>query len=796
MGGPAPKPGKKPDAKPQGGGKSTQAGSRPSQGASKPPQGGSRPPQGASKPPQGGGKRRKKRKLTAGQKFGKVALWSAITLVGLLLIGLVAGLAYYETVKVPDPSANFTTATTTIYYRDGTTQLGQLSVQNRTPLSYADMPETMKDAIVAAEDRTFWTNPGISVTGMMRAAWNVAKGGDLQSGSTITQQYIKTVYLTSAQSVSRKIKELALAIKMTNTTPKQQILERYLNAVYFGRGAYGLQAAAVAYFGIDAKNLTVQQSAVLACLVNGPALYDPASAANIPNLLDRYNYVLDGMVAMGTLSQADAARYEDHLPDFPTIPISQTYGGPNGFLLKMVEKELADEGFSSAEIQGGGLQVITTFDASMQAAAVQSAQQYTLRAAGDARVTQNPDLLHAALASVSVGTGEVLALYDGPDYVNSSWPWAQTPRMTGSTFKPFAFVAGERNGFGLNTMLNGNPFKANDGQMITNDSHETFGRVSLLQATAHSINTAYVDLVQKIPDGPNQVTQAAKDAGVTPPASTDDSWDSGDRIALGYADASPLDMANAYATFANSGVSVSQHVVLQVRDSHGAILYTASPTRQQAIAPGICADLTYALQSVVDDGTGTAVKGLGYPAAGKTGTAGRAAGGIGAAWFVGFTAQISTAVMYVADDPSGDTTKMGADDLNPYAPPGQSTFYGSGYPALTWVDYMKQAMQGLPKVQFGSSASANGGGGEATTEEPSETPTPDESTPADTPTAEPSATPSTPTAAPPATFETPTAPPTTAPPTTAPPTTAAPTTVPPPTAPATAPESAGSATSS
>ncbi|MCL2465356.1 MAG: penicillin-binding protein [Micrococcales bacterium] len=604
----------------------------------------------------------------------------------------------------------------------------------------------MKDALVAAEDRTFWTNRGISVPGMVRAAWNIVRGGDIQSGSTITQQYIKTLYLTSAQTPSRKLKELVLSVKMTNSMSKDEILQGYLNTVYFGRGAYGIEAAAQAYFNIDAASLDVQQAAVLTSLVRGPSLYDPANPANLTRLTQRYDYVLDSMVTMGTLTQADDDQYKDHLPDFPDVPTSQRYGGPTGFLMNMVQTELEQNGFTDDQIQGGGLTIITTFDATMQAAAVQAAQDYTNIAATKARPQQDPSQLHAAVASVDVGTGDVLAVYGGPDFVTNSRNWATTRRSVGSTFKPFAFIAGERNGASLSTPLTGNPITVN-GQTINNESHIKYGTVTLLKAMQESINTAFVDLVQQIPDGPNQVIQAAQDCGLTPDPSG--SWQAVPVIPLGVAEVSPLDMAGAYATIANDGVSVANHVVAEVKDSTGSVIYQAKPAPKQTVELGIAQDLTYALQSVVDVGTGTAAKALGYPSAGKTGTATYTPTGgsqyVSAAWFVGFTKQISTAVMYVVGDDG-----MGSVDA--YAPAGSSTFYGAVYPAQTWAEYMKTAMNGLPKVQFDQPADVN---------QPSSAP-PSTDTPTDTPTEEATA---------PATVEVPT----TAPPTTsAPPATVAP----------------------
>jgi len=670
--------------------------------------------------------------LTRGQKFARVALWACITLVGMLLVGLIAGIVYYNSVETPNPNADFQTANTTLYYRDGESLLGTLAVQNRVPLAFADMPQSMVDAVVATEDRTFWTNSGISVPGIVRAGLNVVRGRSVQSGSTLTQQYVKTLYLTRDQTMQRKVKEMALSVKMTRNYPKREILEGYLNTVYFGRGAYGLQSAAKAYFAIDAAELTVPQAAVLAAVLRGPALYDPSDEDNVERLRERYNYVLRSMVETGALTQAEANRYLDNLPEFPEIKRSDRYGGPTGFLMHMVQDELKTvAGLTEAQIAGGGLTVITTFDKAMQKAAVSSAQKFTKQAAATRK--KDASQLHAAIASVQVGTGEVLALYGGPNFVDSSRNWATTARPTGSTFKAFAFVAGLRSGAGLKTTLAGNSIKVGN-QTIHNAGRAQYGRVSLLTATQRSINTAFIDLVQQTPDGPNQVIQAAVDAG----ARQNKTWEAVPYIPLGKAEVSPLDMATAYATFANEGTAVATHVVMEVIDARGAIIYTANPAQSQTINSRICRDLTYALQSVVDSGTGYAARTLGYPTAGKTGTDGRAQGGTDAAWFVGYTKQISTAVMYVAGS-------SGTANLDPYAPSGYSSFSGGGFPAQTWADYMKAAMKGLPKLNFSPPAYMNGGRPvETPTDEPTEDPTEE---PTETPTEEPTETP-TPTATP------------------------------------------------
>jgi membrane peptidoglycan carboxypeptidase len=647
----------------------------------------------------------------------------AVLVIALLGMGAVA--VAYQRTNLPDPNAAFLTNKSNVYYRDGKTVIGSFADQNRTSISYADMPQTIKDAVVAAENRTFWTDKGISPTGIARAVYGILRGKSaLGGGSTITQEYIKILYLTSDQTASRKITEVLLAVKMGRSMPKEQILQGYLNTIYFGRGAYGIQAAAKAYFNVDAKNLTLQQSIVLASVLNNPSMYDPADGEkNVARLTNRYAYVLDGMVQMGTVTQAqaDAAKA---LPAFPDVPKSSRYGGPKGFLLKMVESELTADGFDPATISGGGLQITTTFDEKAQAAAVASAQKYTDEAANGAKTKQDPTQLHAAIASVAVGSGEVLALYGGPDYLASSRNWGTTDRPAASTFKAYAVVAGLRNGFSLRSTLNGNTFTPRgDTSTIRNEFNTQYGQVSLVKATAESINTAFVDLTQQIPNGPAQIIKAANDAGVT----TGAGWDANNRIALGTAEVSPLDQATGYATLANGGTYVPSHIVKEVKDLTGKVLYTAKPQAQPNIDPKIATDTTYALENVVNEGTGAKVSSLGRDIAGKTGTA-DVNGHVVSSWFIGYTKQVSTAVMYVAGD-------GGNGNLDVYAKRGDATFFGGTYPALTWLDYMKVATDGQPKLSFDPPVYVNATAtpSPVASSAPVDTPTPTPSTPAPSP---------------------------------------------------------------
>lgn len=686
-----------------------------------------------------------------------------VTGIGALVLALIATIGviyFYQTTKLPDPNADFQTQTTFIYYRDGETKMGNFRIQNRQSIAYDEMPAVMKDAVVAAENRDFWTDPGISVGGIARAAYRIARGGEMQGGSTITQQYIKILYLDSERTLSRKVRELMLAIKMGKEVPKEQILEGYLNTIYFGRGAYGIQAASRAFFLTDAKNLTVPQAAVLASVLNNPAGFDPSKGDKArERLLGRYQYVLDGMLEMGKISKADHDKFFAALPEFPDVPVINRMGGPQGFLLTMVRDELAEAGFSEAQIDGGGLKVVTTFDKKSQDAAVATAQKYTAQVAGKARPKQDAAKLHVAIASVGVGTGEVLAMYGGPDYVKSQRNWATTARPSASTFKTYALVAGLRNGFSLDSTFNGNTFTPRgDTKTIRNEFGHQYGReVSLERATAKSINTAFVDLVQQIPKGPNEVVKAANDAG----APTGPGWDLNNRIPLGTAEVSPLNIANSYGTFGNNGTYVKAHVVSRVEDASGKVLYTADVAGQQTIEADVAKDTTYALKSVVDEGTGARVRALGRDIAGKTGTSG-VGDAITSAWFAAYTKQVSTAVMYVADD-------SGSGDLHPYRRPGDGTFFGGTYPAMTWLDFMKVATEGQEKLSFDEPANVNRNRRPTrtatsapttrpaetprptpTTEQPTEAPTtqepttqPPETKPAPTPTPEPTTQPTT-----------------------------------------------------
>lgn len=648
-------------------------------------------------------------------------------LLGIVVLGaalVVAGFgAAYALVAVPAPKDQQLAQASVVYYRDGKTELGRFGDINRTAVPLDKVPQYVQDAVLAAEDRTFYTNRGVSPTGIARALYRDVVGGGSQGGSTITQQYVKNVYLTQQKTVSRKLKEWIIAIKVDQSKSKDQILEDYLNTIYWGRGAFGVQAASQAYFGKDVSALTPSQGAFLAGIIQSPGNDDPTvGPKSKARAQARWSYVVDGMHKLGF---ADAAANGDkaQAEGFPDVqPQKQVnrFGGPKGYLLQMVEDELVSEGFDQATVETGGLQVVSTFDA--------KAQQAAEKAVKENFPTVNAKGVHAGLAAVRPGTGEIVALYGGPDYVKAPGQNAALAQIqAGSTFKPFTLVAALENGVSLSSRYAGNsPIQVPGGKPVRNEFGQDYGQsVDLRKATEESINTAFVDLTLDI--GAKKVLDAAVQTGI--PKDTP-GLEPNAVITLGTASVNAVQMANAYATFAAQGRRVdSPHVVLQVKQgTDGKVVYKAAVKTEKAFDANIAATIDDALAGVVQRGTGTAARALGRPAAGKTGTAES-----NSAWFVGYTPQLSTAVEFYKGDGTESLDGVG----------GQNAFFGGGYPARTWTDFMQGALEGQPVQDF-PNAQPIGQTRNPAPVTPTATPTPSDSgtpTPTDTTTATGSATP-------------------------------------------------------
>jgi membrane peptidoglycan carboxypeptidase len=473
------------------------------------------------------------------------------------------------------------------------------------------VPEHVRNAVLAAEDRTFYENRGISPRGIARAFVNNVRGGGQQGGSTITQQYVKNTYLQPDRTLQRKTKEFFIALKVDSELSKDEILEGYLNTIYWGRGAYGIEAAAKAYFSTNARSLTPSQGAFLAGIIQAPSRFELTK--NRAGAERRWAYVLDGMVEKGWLSANERA--DLIFPDVAPKSVKQRLGGPTGYLLNEVKNELIRLGFDEDEVDAGGLRITSTFNFQAQRAARDAVR--------DEFPKQNNARVHVGLASVRPGDGAVLAMWGGRDYVRQSFNDAtQAGLPIGSTYKPFTLVAALQNGKSMRSRYRGNsPLELDGDKPVRNEFNEDYGdRIDLYKALEESVNTAFVDLTMDV--GPDKVKRAGEAAGLDRNVR---GLNADARVTLGSADTSPLVLANAYATIAARGVRAEPYMVKQVVGPNGGTRHTARPkTLPNAFGDNsedITSDVVDAMRKVIEDGTGRRARELDRPAAGKTGTA-------------------------------------------------------------------------------------------------------------------------------------------------------------------------------
>ena len=352
----------------------------------------------------------------------------------LFLIGATAFTIAYFTTDIPDPNEYVNSQSTIIQFADGG-EVGRIGAQNRTIIPLATVPQDLRRAVLAAEDKGFYSQGAFNPLAILRGAINTALGRGLQGGSTITQQYAKTAFLTPDRTIQRKIIELIVAIKLENQLSKDQIFENYLNTIYFGRGAYGVETGAKVYFGKSANRLTIPQAAVLAAILRSPGYYDPEyREGNKERLEGRYKYVLNNMVGEGWLERDVADRYLKKVPNIrPRLSTGQLAGN-KGHLIEAVKKELNALGFTEEELMVGGLIVRTTLEKGPQSAAERAVFKQSPENA--------PDDLRIGLVSIRPGTGEIVAMFGGKDYLERQLNDAtQGITQAGSTFKPFALVA-------------------------------------------------------------------------------------------------------------------------------------------------------------------------------------------------------------------------------------------------------------------------------------------------------------------------------------------------------------------
>ncbi len=649
---------------------------------------------------------------------------------GVFIAGMAVFLYLYNTLAVPAPDDLALAQKTTVYYADGTTEMGTLGEINRQIIDTTTLPDYVSKTIVASEDRTFYTNNGVDLKGIFRALVNNLRGGARQGGSTLTQQYVERYYIGETTSYTGKLKEAVLAIKINREKSKDEVIGAYMNTIYFGRGAYGIDAAAQAYFGHGAHELTLSESALLAAVIPAPSAWDPA--VNPDKAKERWERDLNLMVEDGWITQAerDAAVFPETID--PDTLNSASMTGTNGYLMAQVKQELIASGqFDEDKISQGGLRITSTIVKEHQEQAVAAAEGMNEVEGWD------PTHQHVALSSMDPTTGEILAEYAGADYEKRQQnAVTQDIAMAGSSFKPFALLANARLGGTVYDTYSGKSpqYFRGMGTPVYNDGGYSFGNVTLVKATAYSMNTAFVGLNDDVE--PENTLKAAIDAGIP-----EDTVGLNDELlnVLGPSSPHNIDLTTAYSTIANGGERVTAHIVKKVEDSNGKLLYSGDVAPKRVFEVEEVSSIMPALEAVTK-GEGTANR-VDYSiprlvTAGKTGTSSDQL----SAQFVGFVPGMVTAVSMYQSDDAGNSVPL--DDVG-----GLDQSHGGDWPVDVWIDYMKPATANLPGDDFPWKVESNRKvhnnaptpAPSATTEapqsaaEPTETPTPTE-TPSTEPT--------------------------------------------------------------
>ncbi|MET9359965.1 transglycosylase domain-containing protein [Streptomyces sp. NPDC006632] len=699
-------------------------------------------------PPRGPGRRTAspgrpgKKRFVDYPRFGRqgwrrwVPSWKLVSACCLGCFGLLiafVGAAYYM-VAIPDVAQAAKAQNNVYYWADGSQMVATGGEVNRQIIPYEQIPSAMRYAVISAENKTFETDSGVDPQGIARALLNMAKGGQTQGGSTITQQYVKNAQLNDqSQTITRKFKELFISIKVGATKQKSEIMAGYLNTAYYGRGAYGLQAAARTYYGKDAKNLDPSQCAFLASLLKGATYFDPAGAPeidpaataeqNTKNATERWTWILDQEVKDKHMTQAERDKYRLFpMPDKPKK--GANLSGQIGYLVSLAQAS-AKNSNPDMNLAQGGYQIYTTFDKKK----VQE-MEGVVKKVRDKNIDpkKRPDVdtfVQFGAASVEVKTGAIVAIYGGDDatkhFTNNA---DETGAQVGSTFKPFVLAAGMEYGkrdpnkpasqsdssrtpvspdsiySGKNKLkiknYDGTVWKDENGNewLQTNDGNESYNppsyAIDLRYAMQESVNTPYVQLGMDV--GTDKVKQAAMAAGLRD-SKTSMASSSVPSFSIGTSSPSAIRMAGAYATFAASGTQRDPFSVTKVL-KNGNVIYKHEDQAKSAFPAAVANNVTDVLKTVVDKGTGTNAKLSGRQVAGKTGTT----DGNRSAWFVGYTPQYSTAVgMYRLDD--NETSKK-REFLKMFGTGGQEKIHGASFPSTIWHDYMQQALGGSPAVPF------------------------------------------------------------------------------------------------
>ncbi|GFH35840.1 transglycosylase domain-containing protein [Streptomyces pacificus] len=660
------------------------------------------------------------------------------------LLGMGALFIVYLLVPVPTANAQAEKESNVYKYADGSL-LARTGTVNREIVGLDKIPDDVEKAFVAAENKSFYRDSGIDLMGTARGVFNTLTGGGKQGGSTITQQYVKNYYLNQDQTVTRKLKELVISLKVDQQKGKEEILAGYLNTSYYGRGAYGIQAAAQAYYRKDASELTVSEGAYLAALLQAPSQYDWAVASPTGKKLvsERWNYVLNNMVEQKWLDASTRSGLEFPVPEEPKAAPGME--GQTGYLVKAANAELAGRGVSEDQIEAGGWTITLSIEKKRQDALVEAVDEQ-LEQKLDRDADERDATVQAGATSVDPESGKVVALYGGIG-ATEHWISNATRRdyQPASTFKPIVLATALEAGaqtqdgrpIGLETIYDGTskrPVEGSDTPFAPeNEDDRSYGPVTVQKATDSSINSVYAQMIVDV--GPGKVKETALGLGMR----DGDGWPERPAMSLGTMGASTWDMAAVYATLDNHGERVTPSIVEDATHRTREV-GPATEGGGRVISREAADTVTQAMTGVVRDGSGRNAQGD-YQAAGKTGTSENNR----SAWFVGYTPELVTAVGLFGENPEGGQVTL-TDTVN------EGRANGGGVPALIWQHYTTGALGGGSDRRFDlelrqpvpeappaspSTAPSESEESEEPSEEPSESEEPDD-TPSEAPEPSPS----------------------------------------------------------
>ncbi|MFG2286952.1 transglycosylase domain-containing protein [Streptomyces sp. NPDC048595] len=681
---------------------------------------------------QGSARRTKPKQGKSGIR--RLFTWKKIlgTFLGVCLLGILGFIGLYLYVDVPDEGNRDAQLQSNVFkYADGKV-MARVGQVNRESVPLERIPKDVQYTFVAAENKTFFDDSGVDLKGTARGILNTLMGRGKQGGSTITQQYVKNYYLSQEQTVSRKLQEIVISLKVDNKLGKDKILAGYINTSYYGRGAYGIQAAAQAYYGVDVEKLTVSQGAYLASLLQAPNQYDwtLATKDGRKRVQERWAYTLDNMVEMHWLSKEERAKQRFQVPKRPKPLPGLT--GQTSYLVAEAKRELYAQGVDEKQFERGGWTVTLGIQKDKQKALEKAVQR---KLTDDLNPKSRKVDADAQLGATSVDpkTGHIVAMYGGAGYPKHYTNNAtRSDYQPASTFKPLILASAMENNAVTQDGLPINPNTIYDGRnrrpvvggtipfAPPNEDEREYGKISVQTATNNSVNAVFAQMGQDA--GLENVKKTAVSLGMD-----GSKMEARPAMTLGSMGASPLQMAGAYATLDNHGKKVTPTLVTKAVhpvDGVDTEQQLKDPIGEQVLSRETADTITSVLAGVVNDGTATtAVKNTAYHAVGKTGTSDDNK----SAWFVGYTPKLVTAVGMFGESPKGgaQVTLKGTG--------GGGRVNGGGYPAQVWAAYNEAVLGGSVGADFDLETDLGAG------VPPTSTPTPS-NTPSSTPT--PSGTPS------------------------------------------------------